>query len=87
MPSEFQGVSACGAPNYHGSRDPIASSRWLEDVANAFRTSRCPEGDKVRLASYLLKERAHDWWEEVGCAIRDDVAIDSMTWSGFSTRF
>ena len=62
-------------------RDPITSSRWLTDVANTFHASRCPEGVKVKLASFLLKDRAHDWWEEVGRAIGDDVAIDSMTWS------
>ena len=49
-------------PDYHGDWDPIANSRWLDDIANAFRTSRdrCPEGDKVRLASCLLKDRARD---------------------------
>ena len=56
----FREFRACGAPDYHGARDPIASTRWLADVANAFRTSRCPEGDKVRLASCLLKDRARD---------------------------
>lgn len=55
--SEFR---VYGAPDYHGARDPIASNRWLEDVANAFRTNRCPERDKVRLAFCLLKDRAHD---------------------------
>ena len=51
----------CGAPDYYGARDPIVSTRWLADFANAFRTSRCPEGDKVRFASYLLKDRERDW--------------------------
>ena len=67
----FRESRACRAPDYHGARDPIASSRWLADVANAFRTSRCPEGDKVRLASCLLKDRARDWWEEIGHALGD----------------
>ena len=40
----FREFGACGAPDYHGARDPIASTRWLADVANAFRTSRCPDG-------------------------------------------
>ena len=58
----------------------------MADVSNTFRTSRCPEGDKVRLASYLLKDSARDWWEEVGHAIRDDVVLDVMTWGNFSSR-
>ena len=43
----FREFTACGAPDYHGDRDPIATTRWLADVANAFRTSKCSEGDKV----------------------------------------
>ena len=54
----FREFRACGAPDYHEAKGPIASSRWLADVTNVFRTSRCPEWDKVRLASFLLKERA-----------------------------
>ena len=58
---KFREFRACGAPNYHGMKDPIASRCWLADVANAFHTSHCPEGDNVRLASCLLKDRARDW--------------------------
>ena len=57
------------------------------DFANAFRTSRCTKGDKVRLTSYLLKDRACDWRAEVGHAIGDDATLDVMTWSDFSARF
>ena len=49
--------------------------------------SRCPEGDKVRLAPCLLKDRARDWWEEVRRAIGDDAVLDAMNWSDFTVRF
>ena len=75
----FTEFRACRAPGYHGAQDPIASTRWLADVANAFRTSRCLEGDKVRLASCLQKGRARDWWEEVERSIGDDTVLDAMT--------
>ena len=83
----FREFRSCGAPDYHGARDPIASTRWLDDVANAFRTSRCPVGYKVRLVSCLLKDRGSDSWEEVGRAIGDDTVLDAMTWSDFTTSF
>ena len=83
----FREFRACEAPDYHGARDPIASTRWLADVANAFCTSTCPEGDKVRLASCLLKDRARDWSEEIGHVIGDDATLDAMTWADFTTRF
>ena len=43
----FRDFRACGALDYHGARDPVASTIWLAHVANTFRTSRCLEGDKV----------------------------------------
>ena len=82
----FLEFRACGAQDYHGARDPIASIRWLADVANDFRTSCFPEGDKVRLASCLLKDRAHDWWEDIGIEVGDD-AVYVMSWDDFLTRF
>ena len=45
-----------------------------------------PMGPKVRLASSILKDRARDWWEEVGRSV-GDVAVNSMTWDDFVTRF
>ena len=75
----FREFRACGAPDYERARDPIASTRWLVVVTNAFYTTRCPEEDKVRLASCLLKGRARDWWEEVGRAIGDETMLDAMT--------
>lgn len=50
----FRKFQACGASDYHGAKDSIASRRWLADVTNAFRTSSCPEGADIRLASCLL---------------------------------
>ena len=38
-----------------------------------------PRGDKVRLASCLLKDMIRDWWEEVVRAIGDDIVLDAMT--------
>ena len=40
----------------------------------------------VILASYLVKDRACDWWEEVGHILGDQV-VDTMTWEDFVTRF
>ena len=54
---EFQ---ACGALKFFGEKDPIASRHWLVDVVNAFRTNSCLDGAKVKLASYLRKDRARD---------------------------
>lgn len=45
---------------------------------NAFQTSFCAEGSKVRFGSCLLKDKAHDWWEDVdhtlGCVVVETMA-------------
>ena len=33
---------ACGALAFDRERDPVASRRWLEVMANSFRVSFCP---------------------------------------------
>ena len=77
---------ACGGPEYFGEKDLIASRRWLVDVANALCTSICPDGEKVRIASCLLKDTGRDWWEEVGRTV-GDATVDLMTWDDFVMIF
>ena len=55
-------------------------------MANDFRTSSCPEEAKVGVASYLLKERAYDWWEEVCHALGGEYIL-TMTCDDFVMRF
>ena len=37
----FGEFCTCGSPVCFGDKDPIASRRWLADIANAFWTSFC----------------------------------------------
>ena len=58
----------------------------MADITNVFQTSFYPEEAKDRLASCLLKDRAYDWWEEVGRAL-GDAAVEAMTWNNFVIGF
>lgn len=58
----------------------------MADIANAFRTSSCLEEAKVRLASYILIDKACDWWEEVGYALGGEVS-EANNWDEFVTMF
>lgn len=44
------------------------------------------EGVKVGFSSCLLRDQAHDWWEEVGHALGFEAVV-AMTWQVFVTRF
>ena len=61
----FREFLACGAPALHQERDAIVSRRWLADMVNVFKTSFCPEEANLRYPSRLLKDQAHDWWEDI----------------------
>ena len=74
----FREFRACRAPEFLGKKEPIMIRHWLTDVRNAFRSSLGNKETKVRLASIHLKDKARDWWEEVGHALGGDV-IDLMT--------
>lgn len=45
-----------------------------------------PEGSRVRFASFLMRDRAHNCWEEVSHSMGAD-AMKAMTWHDFVTRF
>ncbi|XP_052621696.1 uncharacterized protein LOC128127284 [Lactuca sativa] len=82
----FREFRACGAPTFHGERDPIVSRMWLAYMAKTFRTNFFPEEAKVRYFSFQLMDRARDWWEEIGSKLGDD-AVDAMSWDDILTRF
>ena len=42
----FREFRASGASDYHRSKEPIASRRWLVYVSNAISTGSFPEGGK-----------------------------------------
>lgn len=44
------------------------------------------EEENVGFASCLLRDRAHDWWDKVGRAVRT-ATLAITTWVEFVTRF
>ena len=59
---------------------------WKEVLGPYFRTSFYPKGSKVKFASYLLVDRAHNWLEEVNFALIGE-AVETMSWDEFFMRF
>ena len=57
----FREICSCGAPEFFGKKEYIASIRWLAHIRNAFWSSVCHEEVKVRLLSCLLKDRTRNW--------------------------
>ena len=46
----FKDLRGCGAPDFHGVKDPIVAKRWIVEIKSAQLMSFFPEGSKVRYA-------------------------------------
>ena len=77
---------ACRAPKFFGKKEPIASKWWLVDIGNAFRSRLYLEETKVKLVSYLLKDKDLDLRKEVGHAL-GGKAVKAMAWDDFVMKF
>src|SRR5262249_17975645 len=49
-------------PFFKGESDPDVAEIWIRETEKIFRAIRCPEEDKVNLATFTLQDRADVWW-------------------------
>ncbi|MQL85286.1 hypothetical protein Taro_017806 [Colocasia esculenta] len=42
-------------PSFKGESDPLMAESWLRETEKIFRDIRCPDEDKVTLATYMLQ--------------------------------
>lgn len=82
----FQEFKACVAPEFFGKKDLITSMWWIFDMENAQLTSFFSEGLNMGFTSCLLRDGAHEWWEEVGHSLGYE-SVAAMSWIKFLSRF
>ena len=72
---------AMGGKNFVGTETFVGARNWLKETEELFAIFGLNDGQKLRLAAWLMKEEASNWWE-VANATRP---ID--TWESFRERF
>ncbi|KAL7607900.1 uncharacterized protein LOC111912373 [Lactuca sativa] len=77
---------SCKPPEFKGSGDPVISMRWLKEMENVFKTSKCSEGDKVMYAVTMLKDEALYWWDMVSGMLGEGI-VGQLTWGQFIAKF
>ncbi|KAL6286303.1 hypothetical protein ACE6H2_010693 [Prunus campanulata] len=77
-------VMELGAKEFFGSADPVEAEAWLIDIERIFEVLQCPDGDRVRLATFLLKGNAYHWWK---AAKRNYTNTAAVTWEEFQRVF
>ncbi|MQL75344.1 hypothetical protein Taro_007722, partial [Colocasia esculenta] len=73
-------------PSFKGESDPLMAESWLRETEKIFRAIRCPDEDKVTLATYMLQERADVWWSSLLRTRFEDGAVD-VAWDAFVRLF
>src|SRR5262249_14101456 len=74
-----------GPPFFKGESNPDVAESWICETEKIFRAIRCPEEDKVILATFTLQDRADIWWTSALRTIfrnRVDIA-----WGDFLATF
>ncbi|KAL5789891.1 hypothetical protein ACOSQ2_004779 [Xanthoceras sorbifolium] len=51
-----------GATSFDGSGDLDSANAWLNDLERVCGVMGCSYEQKFSFASFLLKDRAYDWW-------------------------
>ena len=51
-----------GAQNFHGTSDPSEADDWFQGMEGVFEAMHSTEEDKLRIATYMLRGGARDWW-------------------------
>ena len=54
-----------GARNYDGLGDPEKASSWLEGNERAYQVMQCTDEQMVTFSTFLLWDRALEWWREI----------------------
>ncbi|KAL5732758.1 hypothetical protein ACOSQ2_032450 [Xanthoceras sorbifolium] len=56
-------ASKVGAKPYDGSGDPEVALLWLDRISKIYRVMGCSDEQRVLFFSFLIEDRAKDWWE------------------------
>ena len=75
-------VQKLGAKPYDGSCDPEAALLWLDRVNKVYGVMGCTDEQRVLFSSFLMEDRAKDWWDAV-----ERRYPDSISWDQFQQKF
>ena len=67
-------VRKLGARNNDGIGDPEKAWSWLEGNERVFNVMGCSDEQMVTYSSFLLRDRALDWWKAVQRRFPDGVS-------------
>ena len=79
-------VQKLGAKPYDGSGDPEAAWLWLDLVNKVYGVMGCTDEQRVLFSSFLMEDRAKDWWDAVERRYPNGISWDQFQ-QEFTDRF
>ena len=71
-----------GAKPYDGSGNLETAWSWLDRENKIYRVMGCTDDQRVLFSSFLVKDKAKDWWDVV-----DRRYPDGISWDQFQQEF
>ena len=75
-------VQKLGANPYDDNGDPEAAWLWLDRVNKVYRVMGCTDEQRVIFSSFLMEDRAKDWWDAI-----ERRYPDGISWDHFQQEF
>ena len=75
-------VQKLGTKPYDGSGDREVAWLWLDRVNKVYGVMGCIDEKRVLFSSFLMEDKAKDWWDAV-----DRMYPDGITWDQFQQEF
>ncbi|XP_075478801.1 uncharacterized protein LOC142519651 [Primulina tabacum] len=72
-----------GPKEFSGITDPFVAEGWIRYLEVHFRYLNMWDADRVRCATYMLRDDASPWWEEA----EHGVNLATLTWVQFKDIF
>ena len=79
-------VQKLGAKTYDGNGDLEASWLWLDRVNKVYGVMGCTDEQRVLFSSFLMEDKAKDWWDAVERRYPDGISWDQFQ-QEFTDRF
>ena len=54
-----------GAQDFHGTLDPSVVDDWFQRMEGVFEMIQCSDGEKLKVATFMLGGGARDWWKSI----------------------
>ena len=75
-------IQKLGSKPYDGNSDPEAAWLWLDKVNKVYGVMGCTDDQRVLFSSFLMEDRAKDWWDAM-----DRRYPDGISWDQFQQEF